>query len=150
MSSVTQTNPPAKSNFHPLLLLFPEMEKPAFAEFVHDIKVNGQHEPIWMYKGQVLDGRNRWLAAEVLGIKPLTREYMGDEQMTLTKKKADADVCALCKQPIDWSWKNGEPDISIQMSKGRIGKFAHSSCVGDYFEPLAEREYRRQRAQPHN
>ena len=47
--------------------------------------------------------------------------------MTLTKQKAD--VCALCKQPIDWSWKNGEPDISIQMSKGHIGKFAHSSCV---------------------
>ena len=47
--------------------------------------------------------------------------------MTLTKQKAD--VCALCKQPIDWSWKNGEPDISIQMSKTRIGKFAHSSCV---------------------
>ena len=50
-----------------------------------------------------------------------------EKPMTLTKKKAD--VCAVCEQPVDWSWKNGEPDISIQMSKGRIGKFAHSSCV---------------------
>jgi hypothetical protein len=30
------------SNFHPLLMIFPAMEKPAFAEFVADIKVNGQ------------------------------------------------------------------------------------------------------------
>lgn len=76
---ITQASPP-KPNFHPLLAIFPEMAKDAFAEFVADIRANGQREPIWMYKGQVLDGRNRWLACEECGIKPLTREYVGDEK----------------------------------------------------------------------
>jgi ParB-like chromosome segregation protein Spo0J len=72
-------NPPAPI-FHPLMLeLIPEMEPDAFAKFVADIKQHGVHEPIWMHKGQILDGRNRWLACEQLGIKCPRREYTGDE-----------------------------------------------------------------------
>jgi hypothetical protein len=39
-------------------------------------------------------------------------------------------VCALCRKPIDWSWKDGEaPDVSVQMVKGRRTKYAHTACV---------------------
>lgn len=69
--------------FHPLLEIFPEMEPAAFHEFVADIKANGVREPVWMYKGQLLDGRNRWLACEELGIQCPTREYTGDEKGVL-------------------------------------------------------------------
>ena len=82
VASTTNTAQPS-SSFHPLIIIFPEMEKHAFAEFVADIKLNGVREPVWIHKGQILDGRNRWLACEVLGIKCPTREYIGDEKALL-------------------------------------------------------------------
>lgn len=65
--------------FHPLVAIFPEMEKHAFAEFVQDIKLNGVREPVTVHKNQVLDGRNRWLACEALGITCPQRVYEGKE-----------------------------------------------------------------------
>jgi ParB-like chromosome segregation protein Spo0J len=65
--------------FHPLVAIFPEMDAAAFAEFVADIKANGIREPITIYKNQILDGRNRWRACEVLGITCPQRVYEGKE-----------------------------------------------------------------------
>jgi len=38
-------------------------------------------EPIWIYDGQILDGRNRWRACEVVGVEPESREYQGDDPL---------------------------------------------------------------------
>jgi ParB-like chromosome segregation protein Spo0J len=65
--------------FHPLVEIFPEMEKHAFAEFVADIKVNGVREPVTVHKNQIIDGRNRQLACDVLGITCPKRVYEGKE-----------------------------------------------------------------------
>jgi N6-adenosine-specific RNA methylase IME4/ParB-like chromosome segregation protein Spo0J len=65
--------------FHPLVEIFPQMEKCAFAAFVADVKENGVREPIVIHKGQILDGRNRWLACQRLGIECPRREYDGKE-----------------------------------------------------------------------
>jgi hypothetical protein len=47
---------------------------------------------------------------------------------------SNGGLCAFCKQPIDWSWKNGEPQISVQIkANGRISKFAHASCETAHF-----------------
>ena len=66
-------------DFHPLANLFPLLEGEAFEGFVADIADKGVAEPIWLYDGQVLDGRNRYRACEQLGIACPTRDYTGDD-----------------------------------------------------------------------
>jgi len=63
---------------HPIADLFPVMSAGEYKPFLADIRANGQREPIWTYKGQILDGRNRWRACTELGILPQVREYDGD------------------------------------------------------------------------
>jgi ParB-like chromosome segregation protein Spo0J len=65
--------------FHPLITIFPEMEKGAFEELVLDIKIHGVREPISIYTNQIVDGRNRWLACQRLNITCPMRAYEGKE-----------------------------------------------------------------------
>jgi ParB-like chromosome segregation protein Spo0J len=79
VTTTTQASLNPGHRFHPLVEIFPEMEKHAFAEFVADIKVNGVREPVTVHKNQIVDGRTRWLACEVLGIPCPLRAYEGKE-----------------------------------------------------------------------
>lgn len=65
--------------FHPLANIFPLIEGQAFADLVEDVRANGVREPIWMYQHQILDGRNRYRAANEAGIKCELRTYEGDD-----------------------------------------------------------------------
>ena len=42
-----------------------------------DIKANGLQNPIVLYKGQILDGRNRYLACRIAKVKPRFIEWQG-------------------------------------------------------------------------
>ncbi len=66
--------------FHALADLFPLLDGADFDALVADVKANGLREPIWLYDGQILDGRNRWRACEAANIahRP-TRTYAGDD-----------------------------------------------------------------------
>jgi ParB-like chromosome segregation protein Spo0J len=55
---------------HPLANLFPLMEGAEFDEFVVDIKTNGLHEPIVLFDGKILDGRNRYRACLAADVEP--------------------------------------------------------------------------------
>ena len=44
----------------PFAALFPELLPEEFSLLVRDIKERGQLEPIILYKGLILDGRNRY------------------------------------------------------------------------------------------
>ena len=56
--------------FHRFSEAFPLMEGEPFDQLVADIRDNGQREPVRTYRGEVLDGRNRFLACEHLGVDP--------------------------------------------------------------------------------
>lgn len=55
--------------FHPLANLFPLVEGAEFDDLVADIRANGLHDAIDIYQGKILDGRNRYRAAEAAGIE---------------------------------------------------------------------------------
>jgi hypothetical protein len=54
---------------HPLANMFPMIEGQAFEELKRDISVQGILEPIRLYQGMILDGRNRYAAAKAAGHK---------------------------------------------------------------------------------
>ena len=63
---------------HPAVEIFPVMDELSFANLAEDIRVNGQHEPILLWRGQVIDGRHRLRACNELGIMPKVREVDAD------------------------------------------------------------------------
>jgi len=52
---------------HPLANMFPMIEGNAFEELKRDIAAQGILEPIRLYQGMILDGRNRYSAAKAVG-----------------------------------------------------------------------------------
>jgi hypothetical protein len=67
--------------FHPLANVFPLMTDEEFEKLVADIDANGLAEPIIMLvdetdgKNKILDGRNRWLATQQLGIPHREKKF---------------------------------------------------------------------------
>ena len=53
------------------------MNDEEFAALKDDIVQHGMHQPIAVWQGSVIDGRNRYLAAEEVGIDPPLR-YLDD------------------------------------------------------------------------
>lgn len=64
--------------YHPLVELFPLLEGEEFQALVDDIKTNGLMEPIWLYEGRIIDGRNRYRACMEAGVEPTYREWSGN------------------------------------------------------------------------
>ena len=63
---------------HPLAAIFPLLEGEEFDRLVSDIKTNGLLEPIVVYEGKILDGRNRWRACQRARVKPRTAKWSGE------------------------------------------------------------------------
>jgi DNA modification methylase len=76
-----RTGGPSAIPFHVLAELFPLMEGEAFTELVEDIKAHGLHEPIVLYEGEILDGRNRYLASQAAEVTPRFETYTGSDPL---------------------------------------------------------------------
>jgi hypothetical protein len=95
-------------NHHPAADIFPLLTGRAFAELVDSIRANGQREPIVMFEGCILDGRNRWQACEMVGIEPRTKEFRGDEEAArrfvvdanLVRRHLDEAQRAMCAEKL--------------------------------------------------
>lgn len=60
---------------HPIADIFPLMSEPELKDLAEDIKANGLREPITIFEGKILDGRNRFRACEMVGVKPRMEEF---------------------------------------------------------------------------
>jgi N6-adenosine-specific RNA methylase IME4 len=76
-----------KHEYHELADIFPMMGAEEFADLCDDIEKNGLAEPVVLYEGKVLDGRNRHSACTALGIVPATVEYTGDDPLAYVISK---------------------------------------------------------------
>ncbi len=65
--------------YHSLANILPLMEGDAFDELVEDIRTHGVREPITLFEGQILDGRNRYRASQKAGIDCPIAEYDGKD-----------------------------------------------------------------------
>ena len=67
---------------HPAADLFPLLTGAELQALADDIKAYGQREPIRTYHDLILDGRNRWLACQIVGVEPKTQEWRGQGSPT--------------------------------------------------------------------
>ena len=56
--------------FHEIANIFPLMDGEEFLGLKHSIAENGQREPIIIFNGKIIDGRNRYRVCSELGINP--------------------------------------------------------------------------------
>ena len=65
--------------FHKLANLFPFMSEGEFNLLCEDISANGLLNPIVIYEGKILDGRNRFKACRSLGLRPSFIQFDGND-----------------------------------------------------------------------
>jgi ParB-like chromosome segregation protein Spo0J len=77
----TKQEPPKEQEFefHPIANVFPLMKGDEFKQFKKDIKSNKLQQPIVIYEGKILDGRNRYNACKELGLPVDTKPYIGTD-----------------------------------------------------------------------
>jgi hypothetical protein len=76
--------------FHPIAEIFPMLEEKDLKALAEDINAKGLKEPITLYEGKILDGRNRYRACELaeLDLEPddIT-QYEGDDALGFVVSK---------------------------------------------------------------
>jgi N6-adenosine-specific RNA methylase IME4/ParB-like chromosome segregation protein Spo0J len=65
--------------YHPIANCFPLIDGAEFDELVADIKANGVHDPVLIYEGMILDGRNRYRASAAAGVDCPIETYDGND-----------------------------------------------------------------------
>jgi hypothetical protein len=64
---------------HPVANIFPMMTPDEFLSLAEDIQLHGQREPVVFWCDQLIDGRNRMLVCQKLGIDPKECELDADD-----------------------------------------------------------------------
>lgn len=67
--------------FHPLANIFPLIQGKEFDDLVSSIKDSKLEEPICLYEGKILDGRNRYRACYLAGVEPRFKDFHGDDPL---------------------------------------------------------------------
>jgi ParB-like chromosome segregation protein Spo0J len=68
-----------ESRVHDALAAIPEMGAGEYEQLRADMEKHGQREACWTAGGYLIDGRARLKACVALGVKPIIREYTGDD-----------------------------------------------------------------------
>jgi hypothetical protein len=66
---------------HEYASIFPMLQDTELQQLADDIKLNGLNNPIIKLDGKILDGRNRYAACKIAGIRPSFEEYHGDDPL---------------------------------------------------------------------
>jgi 16S rRNA G966 N2-methylase RsmD len=74
-------------DFHELANIFPMIPKEELEQLITDVKANGLIEPITLYQGKILDGRNRFIACQMAEVEPEFVPYNGNNPLTFVISK---------------------------------------------------------------
>lgn len=74
--------PMKRPKLHPACKIFPPLGEDDLQELADDIAANGLRNPIVLYQGKILDGRNRWDACKLAGVDPQFRDFEGDDPLS--------------------------------------------------------------------
>lgn len=107
---------------HPLADIFPLMTGEEFVALKADIKENGLLEPIWVLDGLLLDGRNRFRACQEVGVKPVFRDYEGDnptafvislnlKRRHLNESQRGMVAAKLANMSVGRNWENNSANL---------------------------------------
>lgn len=102
----------AKMKIHPLALVWPPIPTDRFKELVEDIHVLGLLEPITLYEGKVLDGRNRYLACLAAGEEPRFETFEGTHD--------DAVAFVVAKNRVRRHLSEGQQDAALLEAMARL------------------------------
>jgi site-specific DNA-methyltransferase (adenine-specific) len=109
-----------KMEFHEFASVFPLLEGDELEELALDIrKVKKCHEPVTLFEGKVLDGRNRVTACALAGVKPTFREFSG------TREEA-----------LDFVWSENEPRRHLTGSQRAACAHAWEVMRGDIVKAI--------------
>ena len=122
--------------FHPLANVFPLLAGEEFDALVADIQASGLREAIWLYQGQILDGRNRYRACQALSRDCATRDYPGNDplgfvlSMNLQRRHLDESQRGMIAARLA-TMRQGERtdlvEISTKFSQEQAAGFVHVS-----------------------
>lgn len=105
---------------HQLCTAFPLMKSDQFMALVKDIRENGLLEPITLYEGKILDGRNRYTACVNAMIEPVFEEYDGNDPLAfvisrnLSRRHLDESQRAMVAAKLA-NLKEGRPSETAQI-----------------------------------
>jgi hypothetical protein len=69
--------------YHEYANLFPMMQDDQLGSLAESIRKTQQDHPIMIFEGKILDGRNRWMACQMISRQPVTAEYTGSKEEAL-------------------------------------------------------------------
>lgn len=113
---------------HPIANAFPLISGDSFAELVSAVRDMGLIEPIVLYEGKILDGRNRYRACIDAEVEPRFEQYTGDDPfgfviaMNLARRHLDEAQRAMCAARVanmkhggDRSNKGKEQELNLAL-----------------------------------
>ena len=75
--------PPARPAPHPICLLTPSADEDELHDLTDDSRAHGLIDPIVLFEGMILDGRNRAAACERAGVAPRYVQFGGGREDAL-------------------------------------------------------------------
>lgn len=122
-----QPQPDDALQAHEIAAIFPLIQGHDFDELCADIERHGLREPIWLYEGKILDGRNRYEACQITGTAVQTRTYDGDDPVGfvlslnlhrrhLTESQRGMVAASIANLPV------GRPDNSANLQSSSLSR----------------------------
>ena len=102
--------------FHELCCVFPRCTDAELELLISDIRENGLQIPITLYEGKILDGRNRYLACQMLNKEPEYIEFDGDSPLTFVISRN------LCRRHLSESQRAMVAAAIIELKRNDNGK----------------------------
>jgi len=102
--------------FHELCCIFPRCSDEELQLLVSDIRENGLLTPITLFEGKILDGRNRYLACEMLNIEPDYVEFDGNDPLPFVVSRN------LCRRHLSESQRAMVAAAIIELQRKESGR----------------------------